>query len=105
MNKLMQQLNRFRKNNQGIVLVVVVVITFVISCDIIGLVGALATSRVADALTPFVGSNVRALAVINNARNAYIVGLVVLNISLIAYLFISAQRKESQESPAQGVMF
>ena len=63
--------------------------------------GALAVNRIADAVLPLVGGNsVSALNLIQNARNAYIVAIVLADVCLLIYWGVSAQRKERQESPS-----
>jgi hypothetical protein len=95
----------FQNNKQGIVLEVLLTVVFIFATGIIGIVGALLTSKIADSLTPFLGSNVNALTVVTNARNAYIAGIVVTDITLLIYMFVSAQKRESQERPAPGVFY
>jgi hypothetical protein len=97
-------MRRFRQNQSGIVLVGIICIVFIICSSIIGLAGALAVNKVADALTPYLGSDVRALNTVTSARNAYIVAVVLVDVLLLVYWGVSAQRKESQESPS-GVYF
>ena len=89
----------FIYDTQGLVLVAIVAIVFIFTTSIIGLVGALAVNKIADAVTPYVGSDIRALNLVTSCRNVYIVSVVVADISLVVWLFISAQRKESQEAP------
>lgn len=102
----MRNFSDFKKDKHGIVLVALIVIVMITSANILGIIGALMVNRVADALTPFLGgSNTQALTVVTNARNAYIVGIVLVDICLIIYLAVSAQRKESQETPIPGVFF
>ena len=89
----------FLHDKSGIVLVSIVAITFIITSSIIGLVGALAVNQVADALTPYMGSDVRATNLVLTCRNAYIVSIVLADIMLIIWWAVSAQRRESQENP------
>jgi hypothetical protein len=96
---MIRNLRNLKEDKSGILLEGLITIVFVISSSIIGLVGALAVNRIADALTPFISNNVQALALVQNCRNAYIVGVVLVDISLIVYWGVSAQRKERQESP------
>ena len=86
-------------DTSGIILVSVVAITFIITSSIIGLVGALAVNQVADALTPYMGSDVRATNLVLTCRNAYIVSIVLADIMLIIWWAVNAQRVERQESP------
>ena len=86
-------------DTSGIILVSVVAITFIITSSIIGLVGALCVNQVADALTPYMGSDVRAINLVETCRNAYIVSIVLADIMLIIWWAVSAQRRESQENP------
>lgn len=99
----MKNLKQFRNDKSGIVLVGLICITFIMCSSLIGLVGALAVNKVADALTPFVSDNTEALNVVTNARNSYIIGVVLVDLSLLGYWAVSAQRKESVESPPSGV--
>ena len=99
----MNTLRQFKNNKQGLVLVGLICIVFIFATSIIGLVGALCVAKVADALTPFVSDNTEALNVVTNARNAYIIGIVICDISFLAYWGVSAQRKGSVEQPNSGV--
>ena len=92
-------MRNFIHNRSGIVLVSVIAITFIIASSIIGLVGALAVNQVADALTPYMGSDVRATNLVQSCRNAYIVSIVLADVMLIIWWATSAQKSESQESP------
>ena len=85
--------------NSGIILVSLVAITFIITSSIIGLVGALCVNQIADALTPYLGSDVRATNLVLTCRNAYIVSIVLADIMLIIWWAVNAQRVERQESP------
>ena len=94
----MKKLRSFRKDKRGIVLVGIIAITFIISSSIIGLVGALAVNETADALGPY-ATDQRAINLIESCRNAYIVAIVLVDVLLLVWWGVSAQRKESQEDP------
>jgi len=92
-------MRNFIKDTQGLVLVAVIAIVFIFATSIIGLVGALSINKIADAVAPYVGSDVRAYDLVQNCRNVYIVTIVLADVLLIVWLFVSAQRRESQEAP------
>ena len=100
-----RSLRNFRDNRSGIVLIGLICIVFIVTSSLIGLVGALAVNRIADALSPFTSGDIRATALVETARNAYILSIVLVDITLLVYWAVSAQRKESQEQPASGVIF
>jgi len=105
----MRTLRDFKDNKQGIVLVSLIVIVFITVSSIIGIVGALAVNKIADDVVamniPGFSNSIQALNLVQTARNAYIVAIVLVDILLLIYLFVSAQRKETQDSPTQGVYF
>ena len=104
----MRTLRDFKDNKQGIVLVSLIVIVFITVTSIIGLVGALAVNKIADDVVamniPGFSNNIQALNLVQTARNAYIIAVVLTDVMLLVYWAVSAQRKESQEQPA-GVYF
>jgi hypothetical protein len=86
-------------DKKGFVLVSAIAITFIFVTSIVGLVGALSINRIADAVQPYLGSDVRAINLVEQCRNAYIVSVVLADVMLIIWWGVSAQRRESQESP------
>jgi hypothetical protein len=86
-------------DSSGIILVSIIAVTFILTSSIIGLVGALCVNQIADALTPYLGSDVRATNLVLTCRNAYIVSIVLADVMLIIWWAVSAQRRETQESP------
>ena len=89
----------FRSNNEGFVLVSVICITLIISLAIIGLVGMLSVNRIADAVAPFLGHDVRAANLVAQCRTSLAVGVVLSIVMVLVYWAVSAQRRERQESP------
>lgn len=101
-----RSLRDFRSNQSGIVVVGVIAIVFIVFSSLIWLVGALIVNRTFDALAPyFAVGDPRALVTAQNAVNTYGVMIVVVDILLLVWWGISAQRVESEESPAGAVMF
>ena len=105
MSKLRRFLIDFKNDKQGMVLEVLLTIVFIVATSIIGLIGALITNEVADALRPLIAGNTPALGVVQSALTAYIVGIVFCDICLLIWCEVSAQKKESQEYPNQGVFY
>jgi type VI protein secretion system component VasK len=96
-----RRLRDFRNDKRGILLVGIVTMAFIVMSSLIWLVGALVVNRVFDAFTPLLNAgDPRALIAAQNAVNAYGVSIVVIDILLLVYWAISAQRIESEESPA-----
>jgi uncharacterized membrane protein len=88
-------------NKEGFVLVSVVCITLIISIAIIGLVGMLSVARIADAVAPFLGHDVRAANLVAQCRTSLVVGVVLSIVMVLVFWAVSAQRRETQESPQQ----
>ena len=102
----MRSLRDFRNNTQGIVLVGVIAIVFIISSSLIWLVGALIVNRTFDALAPyFAVGDPRALVTAQSAVNTYGVVIVVVDVLLLVWWGISAQRVESEETAGGTVTF
>jgi hypothetical protein len=98
------KLKRFVGDRRGIVAVGVLAIVFIISSSLVWLVGALIVNRTFDALTPyFSGADPRGLLAASNAVNVYGVVIVVVDVLLLVWWGISAQRVESEESPVDVV--
>ena len=95
----MNSKRNFKRNTEGLVLVSIIAIVFLFCINIIGLVGALTVNQIADAVTPDVGSDVRAYDLVQNCRNVYIVTVVLADVLMLVWWAVSAQRKESQEAP------
>jgi len=99
------KLKRFVGDRRGIVAVGVLAIVFIISSSLIWLVGALIVNRTFDALAPyFAVGDPRALITAQNAVNIYGVVIVVVDVLLLVWWGISAQRVESQETPMEVMM-
>ena len=102
----MRSLREFRNDESGIVLVGVIAIIFIMCSSIIWLIGALIVNRTFDALAPyFAVGDPRALITAQNAVNTYGVVIVFVDILLLVWWGISAQRVESEESPGPEVFF
>ena len=91
-------MRNFRRNQTGLVLVSIVAITLVFALAIIGLVGMLSANRIADAITPYMGPDVRATNLIQECRNALAVSVVLSIVMVLVWWAVSAQRRESQEN-------
>jgi hypothetical protein len=89
----------FKDNKEGFVLVSVICIVLIFSIAIIGLVGLLSVNRIADAVAPFVVGDIRATNLVAQCRTSLVVGIVLSIVLVIVYWAVSAQRRESQESP------
>ncbi len=101
----LKKLRSIIDDEHGILMVGILAVTFIISSSIIWLVGALIVNSTFDALVPyFPVSDPRALATAQNAVAAYGVVIVVVDVLLLVWWGVSAQRVESQESPT-GVAF
>ena len=99
-------LKQFKAHCQGIILVGIIAITFIILSSIIWLVLALVVNRVFDGLMPiYLTCDPRALATGTNALNAFGVSIVVVDIMFLVWWGLSAQKKGSREDPALGVGF
>lgn len=93
----------FRNDQNGIVLVGVIAISFIIMSSIIWICGALIVNKVFDAVIPYFSvDDTRGLVTAQNTVNTYGVVIVVVDFLLLAWWAISAQRVESVES-AGGV--
>jgi uncharacterized membrane protein len=88
-------------NKEGFVLVSVISITLIFCIAIIGLVGMLSVNRIADAVAPFLGHDVRAANIVAQCRTSLVVGVVLSIVMVMVYWAVSAQRRETQESPQQ----
>jgi hypothetical protein len=100
----LKSLGSFVVDERGIVAVGVLAITFIISSSLIWLVGALIVNQTFDALVPyFSGADPRGLLAASNAVNVYGVVIVVVDVLLLVWWGISAQRVESEESPVDVV--
>jgi hypothetical protein len=87
----------FRENNQGIVLVGLIAIIFIICSSIIGIVGALAVNQVGDAMAQY-ATDIRASNLITSCRNVYIVSVVLVDVLLLVWWGVSAQEKDPDAS-------
>jgi len=102
----MRFLKAFIRDENGILMEGIIAIVFIISSSLIWLVGALVVNRVFDTFVPyFVPLDPRALATAQNAVTTYGVVIVCVDILLLVYWGISAQRVESEETQAAGVVF
>jgi hypothetical protein len=94
-------IRKLRANKNGILLVGIICIVFIVLSSIIWLVGALILNRVFDAFGPwFAITDPRTLAVSQSALNAYGISTIITDIAFISYWAISTQRQESEEYPA-----
>jgi hypothetical protein len=94
------KLRNFKKDNKGILLVGAIAITFIFLSSIVWLAGAIVVNRTFDAFQPwFAISDPRALVLAQNAVNAYGVSIVITDVCFLIWWGLSAQKKESQESP------
>lgn len=101
----MRKLCDLAKENSGIVAVGMLAIAFIISSSLIWLVGALIVNQTFDALTPYFPlGDPRGLLAAQNAVNVYGVVIVVVDVLLLVWWGISAQRVESEESPLEVMM-
>lgn len=91
----------FRNDESGIIMEGIIAIVFIVFSSLIWLVGALVVNQTFDALTPFFAlGDPRAFVTAQNAVNIYGVVIVVVDSLLLVWWGISAQRVESEESPA-----
>jgi hypothetical protein len=94
----------FLSDRRGIVTAGIVAICFIFLSSILWLVGALIVNRTFDAFLPlFNDSDPRALLTGQHAVNAFGVSIVVIDVLLLVWWGLNAQRVESQEY-AGGVM-
>jgi hypothetical protein len=97
---MMKQLRRFRNNRNGIILVGVVAICFIVLSSIVWLAGLLIVNKTFDAFGPwFAVSDPRALVVANQALTAYSVSIVVTDVMFLIWWGLASQKRESEESP------
>jgi len=97
--------HRLLRSKRGIVLAGVVAITFIFLSSIIWLVGALIVNRTFDALVPYMDEDPRVLILNQNAVNAYGVSIVIVDVLLLVWWGLSAQKVESQESQGSSMPF
>ncbi len=91
---------RFLKDTRAIVLEGVIAIIWIMLSSITWLVGAMIVNRTYDALYSYsVQCDPRVLAIQQSALNAYAVVIVIVDVGLIVWWAISAQKKRSVESP------
>lgn len=91
----------FRSNKRGIVLAGVIAIIFIVLSSIVWLVGALIVNRTFDGLaSTFAECDPRVLTLSQNAVNAYAVSIVVVDVLLLVWWGLSAQKKEVVDEPA-----
>jgi hypothetical protein len=94
----------FLSDKRGIALVGVVAVAFIFVSSIIWLAGALVVNRTYDAFAPiFARMDVESQIISQHAVNAYGVSIVVVDVLLLVWWGLSAQKVESQEY-AGGVM-
>jgi uncharacterized BrkB/YihY/UPF0761 family membrane protein len=89
----------FRRNQKALVLVSIVAIVLVFAIAIIGLVGMLSANKIADAILPYMGSDIRASNLVQECRNALAISVVLSIVMVLIWWGVSAQRRESQEAP------
>jgi hypothetical protein len=90
-----------RKDSNGILLVGIICISFIIMSSLIWLAGALIVSRTFDAFMPwFAVCDPRAQATAQQALNAYGISIIVVDVCFLIYWGVSAQKNESVEGPA-----
>lgn len=95
------KISHFMKDTQGILLAGAIAITFIFLSSLIWILGALIVNKTFDAFQPwFAISDPRALVVAQNAITAYGVSIIPVDGALMLWWFLSAQKKESQESPS-----
>jgi hypothetical protein len=87
-------------DTHAIILPAIIAITFIFLSSIIWLIGALIVNRTFDSLLPYIMQcDPRVLAISQSALNAYAVVIVIVDVGLLVWWGLSAQKKESVESP------
>lgn len=88
----------FRRDRRGIIAVGVVAIAFIFVSTIIWLAGALVVNRTFDAFLPiFNRMDVETRIISEHALNIYGVSILVVDLLLLVWWGLSAQRVERQE--------
>jgi hypothetical protein len=94
------QLQKFTKEKNGILLAGAIAITFIFLSSLIWLIGAVIVNKTFDAFQPwFAQADPRALVLSQNAVNAYGIAIIPVDILLLVWWGLSAQKKDSQDSP------
>lgn len=97
----LRKLADFIMDESGILLEGIIAIVFIVCSSLIWLVGALIVNQTFDALLPyFLVGDPRALVTAQSAVTNYGIVIVVVDALLLVWWGISAQRVESEESPA-----
>lgn len=90
----------FIRDTRALILPGIIAVTFIMLSSILWLVGALIVSRTYDGLLPYImDSDPRVLAISQSALNAYAVTIIIVDVGLLVWWGLSAQKKESVESP------
>jgi hypothetical protein len=91
----------FRSNKSGIVLAGIIAIIFIVLSSIVWLVGALIVNRTFDGLLPTLQEcDPRVLALSQGVLTAYAVSIIVVDVLLLVWWGLSAQKKEVVDEPA-----
>lgn len=91
----------FVRDRRGIVVAGVIAISFIVLSSITWLVCAVIVNRVFDGFLPIlVTCDPRALATTQSAMNAFAVSIVIVDLLLLLWWGLSAQKVESQEMQA-----
>lgn len=94
-------LRKFRDDKRGIVLAGIIAISFIILSSIIWLAGALAVNMTFDELSPIIAECDPHVAITaQNAVNAYGVSIVVIDVLLLIWWALVAQKREVVDEPA-----
>lgn len=95
------KLRSFKNNKSAMVLPAIIAIVFIFFSSMIWLMGALIISLTHDNLASIIAvCDPRVGGVASNVLNAYGVCIIVVDVLLVVWWGLSAQRKESQEEPA-----
>lgn len=88
-------------DTRAMILSGIIAITFIFLSSITWLVGAMIVNRTFDSLLPFImESDPRVLAICQSSINAYAFVIVIVDVGMLVWWGLSAQKKESVESPA-----
>jgi hypothetical protein len=94
-------MRNFRSNKRGIVLAGVIAIIFIVLSSIVWLCGALIVNRTFDGLAGIIAEcDPRVLALSQGVLNAYAVSIIVVDVLLLVWWGLSAQKKEVVDEPA-----
>ena len=97
----MKKLRSFRNNQRGIVHAGIIAIVFIVLSSIIWIIGALIVNKTFDQLQGIIATcDPQVASISQNAVNGFGVMIVIIDVGLVIWWGLSAQRVESQESPA-----